>query len=86
MSFRTFMKTHGKAIVSYVICIIVIITIVLVSVYMNIFSETTPSAPATSTHIDQRILLDQRTPSTINVISEEETHSEQENIDVEDIK
>ena len=72
MSFRTFMKTHGKAIVSYVICIIVIITIVLVSVYMNIFSDTTPSAPAPApTPAPAPAPAPTQTPSTRNMISQE---------------
>jgi len=65
MSFRTFMKNNGKAIVTYVICIIVIITMVLLYVYNN-SSAPAPASPSTPV----------RTPRNVS----SETHPEQEHL------
>ena len=83
MSFRTFMKTHGKVIVTYAICIIVIITMVLLYVYNNSSSPAPAPAPAPALAPSS---TSSSTPTSVQrlaprkVISEQETHSEQENL------
>jgi len=67
------MKTNGKAIVTYVICIIIIITMVLLYVYNNSSSPAlAPAPPSRPTQVQTP------TPTSRNVTSE--TYLEQEHL------